>query len=518
MSTSTKMRTTKRSALTPTIKAGARPRHDVVRVCAYLRVSQDTSGRLRSIEEQWGYIQTLCDARGWKIVAVFDDGEFATGNEDDEIKRPKFREMIEFIKGGGADMLVTWMSSRAGRGKPARDLLASTLKRHHVEWCYEGNVIDLNNPTDEFTNSVQQAVDIKYKEELRANVGKALLANAAAGAAHGRTPFGYDRVSIGRKHQTNVPNGDARFVRSAVEMYLAGESVRAITAWLNAERPLESKPATSKRAATCGAWVRAGVRAMISSPTYCGWRSYKGTIVVDDETGEPIEAWEPIISVKQHLDVVDLMRHQAACTPNKGNDRRHLLSGVAICGVCDLTLDARRVGVSRDGKGFATYTCSSKHGHVVIDEARTDKIVSFGVIDRIKTQFRKADPTRSARHAHVDDMIAMQRMLIDENTAALAVVGTNKVALSRAIEAAEQEIERLDKSRPTRNVRPSTVDQLIAADDAHAEFERFTLEQQSALLRSLVRVTIMPTTAKRGTFDAQRIVVQWLDDEGSVIS
>lgn len=526
MSTNTKqrlpLRTMKQSALTPTIKPGQRPRHDVVRVVVYVRVSEDNSGRLRSNAEQLAVIRAICESRGWKIVAIFDEGEFATGNEDDVVQRPEFLRMIEFMNAGKCDMLCTFISSRIGRGKAGQNMLVNALQQNSVQWCYNGSVVDLNDSNDEFTNGMQMLVDRKYSKELRQNVGKALLANAQSGAAHGRVPFGYDRKEIERGKPTNVPNADAKHVVKAVEMYLSGKSVRQIAAYLTAKRPLEVKTTTAKgrarkTGATTGAWDRAAVRAMLINPTYCGWRTYKGAVVTD-EHGTPIKAWKEIITPAQHLDCVDLARHTAARTPNKGNERRHLLSGVALCGVCGRTLDARRVGVSKDGTGYETYTCSSKKGHVVINESKTNDIVKTGVIDRISSQYKKTSPFASAKHAHIDDMIALQRVNIEELNAALTAPGGSKLALAKAIEASEAEIERLEASRPTRNVRPSTLDVLLKSNDPLDEFERFTLEQQAALLRSLVQITIHPTTAANGVFDEQRIEVQWLDDEGNVIA
>lgn len=520
--------------MSATLKPGKAPKHDApIRVVVYYRVSEDRSGHLRSITDQRAYIAKQAKLHGWIIVAEFDEGEAPTGDEASSAARTEFFALLARISQGDVDMLVSLVSSRAGRAKPERDQLAALLQSTNTLWWYDGTVVDLNDPTDECNNSVQQAYDIKFSKDLRKRVSIAHAEQAEAGAAHGRIPFGYIRVRDEDGFARNLPDGDpddpldegtARIVRVAAERYLAGDSLRTITAWLNTVAPLPKRAPTKKRPnGTAGGWDRAGVRTMLISPTYCGWRKHKpkgstvATIVVD-ETGEPKQAWLPIITPAMHRDIVDRFDFAARNTPNRGNDRRHLLSGVALCGVCGMTLDARRIGAVKGGAGYATYTCGSKKGHVVISEDATDRIVIAGMLEGIKTPYRNTSPSREV-HVRIDNEIAKHEAKIAEWEEAIATDDdADGVSLSKAIKVRRGKIAELEASRPTRNVRPTTLDAVAKAADPYAEFESYTIEQRAAMIRSEIRVTIMPTTAPNGVFDDRRIVVDWLDDDGAVIA
>ena len=57
--------------------------------------------------------------------------------------RPQHRELIQFIETGGADVLVTWESSRAQRDLDAYTKLRSLCERQGILWSYAGRIYDL---------------------------------------------------------------------------------------------------------------------------------------------------------------------------------------------------------------------------------------------------------------------------------------------------------------------------------------------------------------------------------------
>ena len=98
-----------------------------------------------------------------------------------------------------------------------------------------------------------------------ARVRRKLLQNAEHGLPHGSArPFGYEDDKV------TLRQDEAAVVRQMVDRYLAGESLRALTIWLN-DAGIAPAIATS--------WRTSAVRQILCSGRIAGLREHRGQVV-----------------------------------------------------------------------------------------------------------------------------------------------------------------------------------------------------------------------------------------------
>jgi hypothetical protein len=134
---------------------------------------------------------------------------------------------------------------------------------------------------------------------------------------------------------------EAEVVRTMFARFVAGDSLKEITRWLQ-----ESAPARSGRA-----WSPSSVRSILTNPRYCGRVRYLGEVL--ERAGE----WEAIVD-EATFDLVHARITDPRRRTQVGTDRRYIGSGLYLCGVCDAPV------VSHSGK---RYRCA---GHVLPRRSR----------------------------------------------------------------------------------------------------------------------------------------------------
>ena len=75
----------------------------------------------------------MCRRNGWEVVRIFTDNDRSASRYATKT-RPEHVKLIKFIESGGADVLVTWESSRAQRDLDAYTKLRSLCERHGILW------------------------------------------------------------------------------------------------------------------------------------------------------------------------------------------------------------------------------------------------------------------------------------------------------------------------------------------------------------------------------------------------
>src|SRR6476661_3988965 len=80
------------------------------RAVIYTRISRDKSGEGLGVDRQEQACRVLAKNRGWTVVRVFAENDTSALK-----KRPRYLEMIEFVKNGGADIIVSWAVDRLTR-------------------------------------------------------------------------------------------------------------------------------------------------------------------------------------------------------------------------------------------------------------------------------------------------------------------------------------------------------------------------------------------------------------------
>lgn len=474
-----------------------------LRVGLYGRVSIDVRVG-KSVDGQLDVGRAWATSRGWPIVGEYrDDGITAF---DPKKARPDWTRAMDDIQARKFDVLWVWEVSRASRDRAVWAALIAACQASDVLLAIDGKLHDVTDPDDGFNLDLGAALAVRESAQIGKRVRRATKKAADAGAPFGAVPFGYTREydpSSGSPLR-QLPDPDtAPIVREMVARVLAGDALHAIAVEFNARGVLTPQQARDRRAgrdpsARTAGWSNGKIRKVLLTPSNAGWRVHRGEI-------HGPAAWEPLVSEADHAAVTTILTDPARRT-HRGTEPRHLLSGIATCGVCGAWL--RRFS----NRGYPSYTCAglsnTTAGHVVRRQLPLEACVEGYMIKRLSEPRLLEGLARS--RAQLDESLAeagrevasLQEQLSEyeakavEGGPAAAVFERVAVGLLARIEAAQA---RLVSAR----VVPSGVLELAGPDAAQRwaalDADDGGLQRKRQAIRALVRVVVHKSPVRNGS-------------------
>ncbi|HEY1967097.1 MAG TPA: recombinase family protein, partial [Pseudonocardia sp.] len=323
-----------------------------MRTAIYLRVSEDKTGDEAAVSRQGEDALALIESRGWTLAGTYTDNDLSARGR---VKRPEFIRLVSDINAGRVDVVIAWTWDRLTRSPRDRLAFIEAAQQHRViVSLVRGSDLDMSTPAGRLNAGIlaemaQHEIDSKGDRQRRANEQRARNGLPPAGPV----PFGFlpDRVAHHPQQATAIS--------TAYRDVLSGTSLAEIARQWNAEGLLsgQSRTGAIKRGKP-SEWRSETVRALMLKPRNAGLREYLGATYPG--TWEPIVPVETFEAVRQLL--TDPGRRQ---TPPAA---KHLLSGVALCGVCGSPVNA---GTGRPN--YTAYRCRYSKAHVarkgdVVDE------------------------------------------------------------------------------------------------------------------------------------------------------
>jgi len=302
-----------------------------MRAAAYLRQSVDHS---EGIERQRTRTLKLIEARGWDLAAEFTDNDISASKE-----RGPHTGWGRMLDGIGRDFEVVVAVDLDRLLRSTRDL--NVLIELGARVVTVDGEIDLTTADGEFRATMLAAIarfEVRRKSERQKRANEQ---RAAKGQYLGRhRPFGFEKDG-----RTPRPE-ECEAIRDGYRAYLAGMSLSSIARDWNAR---------GLRTGQDGEWERTAVRAVLRNPRYVGRVRYRGQIIVDSE-GVPVKAAWPAVVDEDTWEAAQAIMAGATGRKPRG---RHLLTGVALCGVCGAPVQSG--GNAR--RGVRGYRCSAALGH-----------------------------------------------------------------------------------------------------------------------------------------------------------
>jgi DNA invertase Pin-like site-specific DNA recombinase len=350
----------------------------------YLRVSQDRSGRARSVEEQHDDNLRAGEVHGFSINGeAYSDVSLSASRYATKV-RGDFGRLLADLQAGrfGAEVLVLWESSRGSRrvGEWATllDLLEDAGVRVFV--TTHNRLYDPANWRDR-KSLLEDAVDNEADSAKKSDaILRAAKATAARGEPHGRTPFGYQRRydPVTRKLIAQEPEpAEAAVVAELYRRLRAGDSLKGIA------RDFEERGIRTRRPKPCEPDCRrdhahvapdtkgklfdgSHLRDLALKPLYAGLRVHNPGDRVNRYRGsleQAVEAtWEPLVDKETFYAVRTMLLDPGRRTSRPGRGK-HLLSLIAVCDVCGGWLTAAY------RKGERQYWCRDFcHVRIVADD------------------------------------------------------------------------------------------------------------------------------------------------------
>lgn len=311
--------------------------------CAlYLRLSRDDGGmrESESIANQRDFLTGYAAEHGFFVVRIISDDGYSGISFD----RPGFCEMLELIRAGEIDTVITKDLSRLGRDYIQTGYyIEQFFPLHGVRYIAVNDGIDSKfGVSDDDMTPFRAVFNDMYAKDISKKVRCALDTKKRLGKFIGsNAPYGYKKDAADRGRL--VPDAAAvRVVREIYALFVGGASPRAIAAELT-ERGIVP-PAAYSGAREGGVWSADTVRRILSSPTYAGnltqntsrklsYKLDKRVRLSQEERITVRGSHEAIVTEEIFARAQELLAAKSYKKLHRGG-REHILSGLIFCAGC----------------------------------------------------------------------------------------------------------------------------------------------------------------------------------------
>lgn len=476
----------------------------------YGRASHDPTKRGRSVDTQLHEGRELCDRFSWPVVGVFDKDVDRSASRHAKRQRADFEAMLDGIAAGKCRIVVAWEASRYYRDLEAYVRLRSACLAANVLLCYNGAVYDLSKREDRKATA-QDALQAEDEAEgIRDRNLRTMRRTAAAGTPHGRILYGYARrydPDTGDLLE-QYPHPDRSLIVAQIfERVAAGESEYAII------RSLNAKAATDPEASFPGrTWDDYHLRNMLRNPGYIGRRIHQG-----QDIGKA--TWPAIVG-EETFHAVQRILSDPGRANTYPSSVQHLLSGIAVCGVCP----GRPILRVSKNRGYLTYTCRERFD-TALREDRFDAYVEDAVIRMLESD---AAVTAFQSNGADSDLVKARNRLnnltTQLNEARVAANrrdddGIPELSLMSLVAMEKELVPQIKKAEAV--IESATVPPLlrglVGRDDVDAAWDALTMEQKRAVFRLTVNIDLFPARSKGvRRIEPGRIKLTWFWQPGFV--
>lgn len=450
------------------------------RCVIYARQSLDRSGEGAAVDRQIAACRELAERRGWEVAEVLTDNDVSASTGK---VRPAYRRLLDVMRSRSADVVVVWHVDRLTRRLVDLEEVIGICEATGVRLATVTGDLDLSTDTGRMLARILASVARGEVERKGVRQRAANRQRAERGAGRWtRRPYGYDRAD-GR---VLVVEGEAAAIKAAAAAVLAGQSLGALAAQWNA---------AGSRTSTGARWSTTSVRRVLLNPRIAGRSVYRGQ---DLGAGE----WAPILDADTFGEVEQRLRDPRRRTAFN-TSAKHLLSGIAECGVCGGPMYGTPVHSGE--RRWMGYRCHARHITRRMD--LVDEVVVAAVIERLS----RPDALALLTPSEDVDALRIAAMDLRGRRDALAAMLADGLLSPGAV---RQQAGRLStelaqvEARIAAAVGEHPAAALAGERDVAAAWERLPLEARRAVVRVLLRPVVLP--AGRGArFNPEQIRIEW---------
>jgi site-specific DNA recombinase len=471
----------------------------------YLRISDDPGNDELGVQRQERWGRKFCDDYSFEPVIFRDNDCSATSGK----ARPRYKAMLAAVERGELRAVAAWGQDRLCRVPAEFEVFRGLAKAHSVLFATRSGIKNLARAADTF-NARNEGNAAAYEiEQMRERMVEAFTQLADDGRPWWpQRPFGYtmprrrtpeqlaEQRERGEKRDEWVApqpvRAEADAIAKAYEDVQSGRSLKDVARQWNNSGILTPKG---------NQWNGMAVRALLLNCRNAGLRAYKGEIV-----GKAV--WLGIVTEQTYRAVHSMLSDPARLTPGAGfaTGRKHLLSGLAVCSECNGPLTS--APPPKPGRS-PRYACKAA-GCMKTKRSMAD--VDAWVIGHLVDILADADNVEAlTRRRDVDTaaLVARLREIDGEKNKAAKMIGAKQITLGQlAVINADFDAEAADIDRQMRDAaKHAVLRRFIGADDVETVFDGMTLDEQRAVVRLLVNVTVHPGQAPRRPFDTRLVVV-----------
>ncbi len=468
-------------------------------VAVYARISQDRDDGADGVTRQIEDAVALVDRHPeWKLIASpFIDNDISATKAK---PRDQYDLLMTAVDRGEVQVIVVYALSRLWRNRRQRADALEVLASHRVRVVtLKGPDLDLSTASARMLAGVLGEMDTFEAEQTGERITRAKQQAAERGQySGGARAFGYtaDRTAI-------IPE-EAGVIRDMARRVLDGVPMRMICRELN-EGPI--RPVYADRTEKAGRtprWTHRTVRTILMGPVIAGRRVHHGADVGP-------ATWPAIVDADTHAALVGLLSGRTR-PEGWSNKNVHLLSGIATCGKCGVTV----VGTQPYRSAPRAYLCPPvmQGGCRGVRRAAdpVDALVEQVVV-RLLAAPGTVEQLMAAGAPDAGEVLAVGRG-IEAAQARAAAIGAamadddpgdevTRIVRRTAVDKVRTELDAL-RRRQAAMARVSVVDGLLDVNDVAAHWPTLMLARRRAIVRALVDVVILPG-ARGGKFDPSLI-------------
>ena len=505
----------------------------IMRTVIYARFSS-TLQNSRSIEDQVRLCRERCEREGWDVLDVFTDFAISGAAGIDESARPGLNALLARVEAGGVDQVLAEATDRIARHQGD----AFTI-RERITFAGARLFTLSDGEVSEITATFRGLMDAQFRKDLGAKVKRGQRGTLTQGRSPGGKAYGYrlankimpdGQIVRGLRE---VDDEQADVVRRIFREYASGRSPRAIANALNADG-IPGPRGGAWNASTLNG-DRQRKNGLLQNRLYIGKIVHERTgKITDPRTRKTLirpnatDSWQEadaphlrIIDDDLWLQVQTARNRHSQHRPERARRPRHILSGLAFCGVCGSGWTIRGGdywGCARHRESGPAACANNRTVKTETMEARvfaglTDQLLDPEVVELYVREYHM-------EHARLANELGRERdRLTSRHARAAAKVNRLVEAVALGADEFTEIREVLQRARDERDGLASALADLeslpvialhptIAADyrrevaNLHAALSANPESQLEAIpkLRSLIdRIDIFPADQGRGT-------------------
>ncbi|MFI6335891.1 recombinase family protein [Streptomyces sp. NPDC050535] len=470
-----------------------------LKVAVYTRMSRDDDGDGLGVARQREDCERLAELRGWDVAKIYEDNDVSAFKRN--VRRPEFELVLSDLADGLIDGVVAYDLDRLARQPRDLERLIDLYdERKRRVFATVTNDVNLSTADGRTMARVMVAFANKSSHDASRRIQRKHLELARQGkSSGGPAPYGW--LKGGRK----VDPEAAEHIRVAQLQLLAGVRIGTIrTDWQRRGlgHPREGTTRTAHH----------HVEHMLTNPRLCGYRTYRGEILLNDAGQPVIGEWETINTVEEWEAVCAVVAERKRRDPGRMLARKYLLSGIARCGLCHTKIRGQVNKRRKPGSKAATFTyqCSVVNGGCGqvgrVGDPVDEFIISLILAEqRQKAADSAADPVEQWQKT--GELAGVEADIAELTQAARA----KKITVSTLLQLLpdlERRRDELKFERGRFNKERQQAKSLSA--DIGEDFRSLPIERQQALiLHSLSAVLIHPAGRGKRKFDPSLIEPVW---------
>lgn len=455
--------------------------------CIYCRMSEDREGGGLGIDRQREDCEDLAAQLGLTVVRVYADNDLSAYSGK---PRPEYQQMLEGLRNGLYGTVLAWHTDRLHRRPIELEEYIDVCEPRRIETrTVKAGHLDLTTATGRMI-ARQLGVQARYEvERLIERQRRAREQKVQRGEyCGGPRPYGWETDGV-----TPIPE-EIAVIREVTDAVLAGASIRALAADLNLRGLLTS---------TGARWDGSTLVRMLKRPRNAGILQHRG-----EEAGP--SQWDAAIDEPTWRSLRAVLDDPSRI-PTSSNVRKHLGSGLYVCGVCGETLTS----FSKGGGKPAKYKCR-KNGCVLRDLVLLDKWVKSYLLRRLQDPdaadfFTRSDEGVVDVKAAQDDLKAARDNL--DQLAAAFGAGEIDMQEWRVARAGARTRKEKAEAALASAVKVNPLAELIGADDIEKTWTALDLARQRAAVDFAMTVRVLPakTGRQRGGsyWDRDAVRIEW---------